>query len=215
MRWAAIVQMYYPERAGYLPAIVEALQAGTPERVVVWVNRGIGAPVQPVVPGVDWITSSRNTMLGRWAAAVLVDADVVYMQDDDILVHPEMINALVTAAAGEPGTFFGVLGASLVDPPHPYSEGLGVFEGAADMLLGRVMCFHRSAMLTGFSRLFAGGWEPHRADDLLMSFGARCRVLNMPGRWENLDERGVGLSHEAAHYSERDAYAVRLLESAR
>lgn len=201
----AIIQTYYCERTRYLRDIIQSLREQTirPERIILWDNQGRC----PDDEECDVVASSFNTLLGRYAAVLLAETPHVLIQDDDLILGPDSI-AMMLDRVNKGAT--GIAGCRLDWPPSPtcYQDAQWVTEGYCDVLLGRAFIAHRSWFLPGFKYLLDGGRPPGRSDDIMFSLLSAHRPYVMPGVvYSNLDEGGVGLSHEPQHMKERNEAA--------
>lgn len=208
--WTAIVQHYYPERREYLDDIIASIREASPSEIIIWDN---STTLHAPELGATVIRSSRNTLLGRYAAALVAETDIVYIQDDDLVVEPETIRCLVETAAEARDAIHGISGCNLSKdyPETPYSKARWVNQGSVDVVMGRAFACSRSALSAGLSKILHEGVVPGRSDDIWFSMQTRAFVIPN-ATFTNLDERGIGLSHDPQHLSERDAMARRLLE---
>lgn len=215
MKYTAIIQNYYEERQGYWKKIWYALQDSKvqPERIVIWDNW----PYSGQTPTPYWdkrltiYRSIDNALFGRYAAALLAETEYIFVQDNDLTVGPETIGLLLEAAS-RTGKIAGTQGCDLdLESTTPYLHRKFVAEGPADVVLGRCWAAPRKALLPGIKFCIENNVQPGRCDDLVFSMASGGGVV-VPAEYHNLDEKGVGLSHEPGHYNERDRMARRLLE---
>lgn len=211
MTVTAIVQRYYRERDPYIVPILRSLASQTypPVRVILW-NNAINKQTEFAE---EWpfklhvIYSQHNTLMGRWAAVLLAETEYVYIQDDDLLMGPATIERLLAVSRQHFGTLVGPFGMNFgSDPEKPYTSGRRIHEGPADVLLGRCLLASKAHFL---KRLAMAAVEPMgRCDDIKVSTAPPAMNYAVPGiRFTNLDERGVGLSHEPEHFDERNTAA--------
>lgn len=206
-----VIQNFYECRQKHWPQIFNALEsAGIPqEQMLVWNNHDEW--YFPATYRGRLVESSFNTLLGRYAACLVADTPYVFVQDNDLTVGPETIAALYRQAQLWPWRIIGVAGCLLNrDSDRPYFNAQWVREGFADVILGRCWMAHRLALAPGISYILKENINPGRADDILFSMCASGGYV-VPATITNLDEEGVGLSHEPDHFKERDAMALRML----
>lgn len=209
MEVTAIIQRYYPEREDYIYPILDALaeQTNRPSLVVLWNN--FETPFQqfstPAFP-IHVIHSSINTLMGRYAAALLSSTPAIFIQDDDLVCGPTIIERLTERLGDHSRTVFGISGSNINRAsPNPYTDGTTVVEGRADIVLGRCFALTRRELISRLSRLHP---SVGRCDDIVLSRQGPNYVLPIEPDITNLDEAGVGLRHDPQHSEERDA-AVR------
>ena len=227
--FTVIIQNYYEERQKYWPQIFQAIHESSvqPEEVIIWDNMGASeefdpsldsfcvalraSPIKYDPKNLTIMSSSRNTLLGRYAAALIAKTPYVFFQDNDLLVNPDTIKTLLDAITGE-CQIVGPSGLTLLrKSATPYTHGLWATGGVCDVILGRCFACHRRALWPGIELVF-DGIDPGRADDILFNLAALEMPRVVPAAYTNLDEQGVGLSHEPEHFAERDAMARKLLD---
>lgn len=203
----AIVQNYFEERQKYRELIWDALRGNTPqlERIIMWNNRFY--PGSYDADDIFLIESDRNTLLGRYAAALLADTEYIFVQDNDLVIGPDTISRLLAVAQKHPDKIVGSSGCILGLGDKPYSSARWVAEGPADVILGRCWLAHRKALVPGFTRILSEGIYPGRCDDIVFSMAAGGGIV-VPCEIRNLDEESVGLSHAPEHFEQRDAMAL-------
>lgn len=208
MEFTAIVQHFYPNREKYLPIIFRAIQQAKPKEIILWNNANTDLKYE----GVTVIRSSRNTLLGRYASALLSETALLYVQDDDLLVSADVICQMVRQAIAKPQTIIGLTGSNPARMnPEPYTKGHAV-DGRCDIALGRSWACNKHALASGIQYCLSHNLNPGRCDDILFSMVNPGRAFSVQGRYTNFDEEGVGLSHMPEHYSERNAFVSRLLK---
>lgn len=208
----AIIQVYYQQRFKYLASIVKAILSGSvvPGRIIIWANGGNGYGSVETFAGqnndngvpITVIKSSDNTLMGRYAAVLVATTPYIFVQDDDLVVGHDTVGLLLDRCSSG---ITGISGRNLGADPRGYTDGDGVYSGFADVILGRCFVCPKSALASGINYLMRGGRPPGRADDIMFSLFAPGNNYVMPGTGcTNLDEEGVGLSHEPQHMDERD-----------
>lgn len=209
----AIVQTYYPERREYLGRIFQSLCAQTqpPDDIIIWDNSNsldlteFSIEDGKICPKI--IRSNFNTLTGRYAAALVAETQLVFVQDDDIIVGPDTIKVMAEAAMKRPTKIIGAFGSRLnTKTDKPYTTGRAVI-GECDVVLGRVWCCDRRALVPGLELVLRWSIQLGRCDDIIMSMAGGGGFV-VSTATTNLDERGVGLSHEAGHMAERDRVAT-------
>jgi hypothetical protein len=205
LEFTAIAQHFYEGRRKYLPSIVQSWRDAGSFGEIVWYNQQDRALMG--------IASTFNTLLGRYAAALVADTEYVFVQDDDLLVEPRTIERLLKTASDFPEKIVGVKGMNLArGTDKPYSGGQATV-GACDVVLGRAWACHRQALLPGIELILKHNLQPGRSDDILFNMANRGGLAIASPEYINFDEEGVGLSHEPQHFEERDAMALRLIST--
>lgn len=210
MEVTAIIQRYYPERRRYLGAILDALtmQTKVPDRVIIWNN--FGGVVESLLENsffpIHVIHSDVNTLMGRYAAALLASTPAVFIQDDDLLCGPDTIERLTSRLSDFPRTLFGISGSNINRASsNPYTDGTTIYDGPADIVIGRCFALTRRELVSRLTLLHP---TVGRSDDIALSRQGHNVVI--PCDITDLDEQGVGLRHDAEHSSERDQQVKRL-----
>lgn len=226
MSLTVIIQNYYEERQEYWPQIYRGvMQTSTvkPDRLMIWDNMRVQSMYSRCRLLTPYHVTSYNTLLGRYAAILLAATDYVFVQDNDLVVGPDTIERLFSVAQKNPEKIVGIAGCRLAYqradsgaallplPEQPYSKATWVKEGPVDVVLGRCWLAHRKALAPGFSRILSENIQPGRSDDIFFSMCAGGGIV-VPCSVTNLDEKGVGLSHEPQHFVERDEMARRMLQ---
>lgn len=227
-----IIQVHYRDRViNNLDRVLRRVGTGSfvPAHTLLWCNRLEVRDIMPCI-GLDTITktgfrgmphmisSTSNTLLGRYAAALMSTTPYIFVQDDDLEVGVDTVRDLVTAAAANPTSIVGVTGRDLaLSGDEPYTGGWAVAAGPADVVLGRCWAAHKAALLPGIGHIMYHNIQPGRADDILFSLAGKGLVIEAnPGNAiNNLEEHGVGLSHEEDHFKERNQLAKRWREELR
>lgn len=207
----AVIQCYYPEREKNLGPILDSIEAAGITRTIVWVN-GTKYRMRWARPGVEVIQSSFDTLIGQYAAAFLATTELIYCQNDDLIVEPETIRRMVDEAAeGCLPTMVGIVG-RMLDPKAamPYAAGQHIAKGACSVLIGRAWAARKAFLALGVSKSMEENINPGRGEDMFFSFQDYSTVLDSP-RWTDIPENGVGLCHEPGHAEEREKWARYLL----
>lgn len=204
-----IILTYYKERVKYLGAIIEALRKSKVETDIVVFNQG-----EPIgnIEGVTVINSGRNFGCSvRHALALCIDDDLFFFQDDDLLVSPDTIDTLMKFSNKE--NVVGVDGCILTD--GGYTSAIPVCNPTqvsyVDIVTGRVHLCSKSAIVRAFKLRVKLGLKIFRDDDILLSLANKNNMIIDCGI-TNLDEEGIGLSHEPQHYYERDLTCKTIYE---
>lgn len=225
MKYTAIVQHYYKSRRPYLDQIVDALAASSmpPSELIIWnneENQHLAVDPSRAKMPTTAINSSKNNLMGRYAAMLLATTDVVFVQDDDLLVQPKTVERLIEAWKRN-GSIAGHVGANLDrGSPSPYSSAMWVpgqvgVDISVDIVLGRCFVGYRLDFIPGMQKAIALG-NPGRCDDIHFNMCNDWSVVaRVSGNGDDgivdLDEHGEGLSHDPSHFIERDRYACMMI----
>lgn len=206
--YTLIIQNYYLARQKYWPQIAASIDKWThpPAARLIWDNAKL----------IDWpahvIRSSRNTLLGRYAAALVCETDYIVVQDNDLLLGPQTVKQMLQAAVANPDKIVGAFGSKLArSSPHPYTEGRAVASGPCDIVLGRAWACHRKALIPGIHKILTENLYPGRNDDILFSMAGYGGLVVEGCEWINLDEEGQGLSHDRHHFEERNQFTRKMI----
>lgn len=179
------------------------------QRAIVW-NNNPDLHIQ--IPEVDCINSSIDFGLyTRFNAAVLAETDAVLIQDDDLIVPEETIEALYAHWLREPGVIHGTQGRTIRAGRYQASDTFG----AVDIVLTRCLIVHREICLEALK------YQPHfrntkgDGDDIVLSAAAYSRTRRKnrayPLPYENLEEPHA-ISRRPGHIENRTGIARRCTE---
>lgn len=203
-----IILTYYLNRRKYLPGILEALKSSTVKSDVVIFNQG---EYLPEIEGVTVINSGRNYGCSvRHALALCMEDDCFFFQDDDLMVKPDTIELLRGQLGAE--NVVGVDGCVLTDGFYTTAIAVSGMDGDVSIVTGRVHLCRKKALINAFILRERLGLKIFREDDILLSLANRDNKVVKAGI-TNLDEEGIGLSHEPAHYNERDKICKEIYEA--
>ena len=204
-----IILTYYKERVKYLRAIIEALRKSKTVTDIIVFNQGEAIEK---IDGVTVINSGRNFGCSvRHALALCIDDDLFFFQDDDLLVAPTTIATLLKFWNGK--NVVGTDGCILTD--GRYTSAIPVQNpkqvSYVDIVTGRVHLCAKNSIVRAFKMRGKLGLKIFRDDDILLSLANKGNMVIDCGI-TNLNEEGVGLSHEPQHYIERDLTCRRINE---
>lgn len=204
----AIILTYYANRRKYLPMIIECLQANHPDQIIVF-NQG--EPFEDI-PGVTVINSGKNFGCSvRHALALSIEDDHFFFQDDDLLIGKDTISALLAHSTGD--NVVGIEGCKLTDGWYTTATPVRNCTAPVDIVTGRVHLCGKEALIRAF---YVREWlklKIWREDDILLSLANSGNMVVKCAPVANLDEEGIGLSHEARHYSDRNEICHRIYEA--
>lgn len=122
-------------------------------------------------PGVTVINSPRNFLcLARYCLVPLAAHDLIWFQDDDLLLRRAQIEAIYAAYAADPSRIYGIMGRDIVNGLY----SADVVYGECDIVLGQAMLFHRRLLHHAFEPL--GSVPPDLAeDDIIFSLASPRR----------------------------------------
>lgn len=206
----AVIVTYHPPRREHILPIFNALKSGSivPDEIIFW-NNGkdyLGAVGDAIV-----INSSKNFGCSvRIYAGLMATNDIVFVQDDDLLVGHDSVRLLYEFCSSVESCLVGPLGNMLGPQPHPYLKRVGVVNKAqeADIILGRMFVCRKLV----FSNVFRDRINNYirtspSGDDIVLSLTNKHNSgMNyvLPVEIINLNEKGIGYSHEPTHYIKRD-----------
>ena len=219
MNATAIIQVYYREREpNLLPILRSIFQVQAIERVIIWQNnveyrqppelwRDLCA-LNRQIP-IDGIVSSFDTLIGQYAAAFLASTSLIYCQNDDLILTPASITAMLTRASACT-QMIGIQGRILDrHAAMPYGAGKGVASGPADVLIGRAWAAVKRALIAPMTRCLAENLNPDRGEDMFFSWQNAEVLANL--EWSDIPENRIGLCHEHGHHEERERWARYLV----
>lgn len=206
----AIIPHFWTSRDADLPRIVAALRDASvvPEAIIIWNNteRAIG------VPGADVINAGRNWgIAARYAAAYLARTEYVLFQDNDVLVQPMTLEAMLRELKKWPGDVsIELQGRMLGNPPNAYATStyLTNIDRGVDIGLSRLSLMRRATAM----KLAAVIPPDVQDDDIWTSRHVSVRLIpyGAASGWINLPE-SEGLSLDVgAHIARRDALVRQL-----
>jgi len=204
----AIILTYYENRRKYLPKIIECLKANDPDQIIVF-NQG--EPIEDIA-GVTVINSGKNFGCSvRHALALCIEDDHFFFQDDDLLIGKNTIATLLAHSTGD--NVVGIEGSNLTDGWYTTAAQVLKCTAPVDIVTGRVHLCGKEALIRAF---YVREWlklKIWREDDILLSLANKGNMVVKCAPVVNLDEEGIGLSHEARHYSERNEICNRIYEA--
>lgn len=205
-----IILTYYKGRVKYLAPIIEALKKSEVTTDIIVFNQG-----EPIadISGVTVINSGKNFGCSvRHALALCINDDLFFFQDDDLLVSPDTIGTLLKFSDGK--NVVGADGCILTD--GKYTTAIPVTNpkrvSCVDIVTGRVHLCSKKAIIRAFELRDKLGLKIFRDDDILLSLANKKNMVIDCGI-TNLDEEGIGLSHEPQHYYERDLTCRKIYET--
>ena len=216
MTVSVVIPHFYAAREPNLPALVTRLLTGTvrPEEILIWNN---DAPLRVRLPApVAVIQSPRNLgCQARFLAALVARGDAVVFQDNDVMVRPRTLAALVRWATRAPRAIWTLDGRAATAEPYRRWHKIRRITGAPQRVtvsLGRLELVTR-ATVREILAVFPFG-EGAAMDDLAFSACARQRDIPIyvpptepDEHLDRLPEHGVGACRTDGHYDRRDAIA--------
>lgn len=156
-------------RIANLGRIIDELQR-TPliAEIMLWNNN---PEVRLDFPGVTVINSPRNFLCpARYCLAPLAAHDLIWFQDDDLLIKRAQIETVYSVYADDPGRIYGIMGRGIVNGLYSADP----VYGECDLVLGQAMLFHRRLLHHAFEPL--GSLPPDLAeDDIIFSLATPRR----------------------------------------
>lgn len=203
-----IILTYYENRRKYLGLIVDALRGSTVKTDIIVFNQG---RFFPDIDGVTVINSGRNFGCQvRHALALCIEDDCFFFQDDDLMVLPNTIEKM--QAYLTPDNVAGVDGCILTDGSYTTAIPVRDETRGVSIVTGRVHLCKKKALVNAFELRERLGLKIFREDDIVLSLANRDNMVVKAGI-VNFDEAGIGLSHEPAHYTERDKICRAIYET--
>lgn len=155
------------------------------------------------------INSSHNFFpFVRYCLVPLTKHSLVWFQDDDLLVSPEQLDAIVSAYSMAPNRIYGCRGRNLVR--GRYSPA--IVYGECDIILGQSMLFHKQVLYEVVPALNALA-PMERGDDI--AFSLLCRRKHFAVNVEPLIDLGENDEHalwrRSGHFSMRQQTVDRVL----
>jgi len=210
-----VIPHYYKERESSLKHAISALkkQSAPPEEIIVWNNDD---SILPLGEDVRVIDSPRNIgPFARFFAALTASTDYVFFQDNDLALHPNALENLLTWTKKRPGILS--LHGYNIPPGGSYAKRSFVLNVQSltrvNLTLGRAELVPWSTIPRALLRLKG----IPRMDDLW--FSARCRDMRVPifvvpttpsEQIYNLPGWNGGASAEPDHYKEREKLFAEL-----
>lgn len=213
----AVVMHYYTPRLKYLNDILEGLSKSSTkiDSTIVWNNDSTSWRA------VEFIASNHNATvvnspvnvgcLGRYLASMFVETTDVLFQDNDLIVHPNLVGTLLSVNC----MIAGCIGRTFEDTKTPYiTATFGA--GNCDVVVGRVSLMPTSFARYVLTKSYTENLIEHmfRCDDIVAScLEPKVNKYTLgKNLFDNLDEEGLGLSHHPDHYTNRDALCRSLIE---
>lgn len=197
------------KRVENLARIVEQLKKSNRiGEIFVWNNNPdltLDLPVDAV------INSPRNfSCLARYCLVPLAANDVVWFQDDDVLVTPAQLETVFMHYERDPSRIYGCRGRNVVNGQYTWAT----IYGDCDIILGQAMLFHRNLYRHAFATLGALG--PMTEDDIAFSLSCDRRhfAVNVEPIQDLGDDDEVALWKRPNHFEKRQE-CVALMLSAR
>lgn len=205
----AIILTYYIQRRKHLPMIIAALKNNMVSCTIIVFNQG-KIPLDPI-EGVTVINSEMNFGCSvRHSLALCIEDDCFFFQDDDLMVLPNTIEKM--QAYLTPDNVVGVDGCILTDGSYTTAIPVRDETRGVSIVTGRVHLCKKKALVNAFELRERLGLKIFREDDIVLSLANRDNMVVKAGI-VNFDEAGIGLSHEPAHYTERDKICRAIYET--
>jgi GT2 family glycosyltransferase len=152
------------KREQNLTNILSSLRAtGAVSQIILWNND----PETHLVGGPD-VTVINSTVnfkaYARYAAAMLAANDHILFQDDDIVLEPEIFEALHRALRDQPARIYGIAGRNLDEGRY---RGEPAF-GEVDIVLGQCMLFAKELLASVYGDMLRLA-PIERGDDIAFS----------------------------------------------
>lgn len=221
---ALIIPHYHSERHINVDAIISSVEKWEkkPDQVIIFNNFDSREKLRYPQRWVTEIHSDFNFGSSvRYSIAAACGADIIVCQDDDLLLPEYSFHAICGLVEANPKSVIGFCGANIGAPlPYMNRESMSL-EGSGDycevdIVIGRVTAFHKQTLQHYFriiSTLDFDYWKNH--EDIPLSLAnqeAGNKNILYGFDIENLSENGCGLSHQADHFTHRDALTQLCLE---
>ena len=223
-RVTAIVCAYYPERFDNVDRIVTDLLNGTrkPDTIIVLNNNEHHQDRfdELKTEGVNVLTGWNTECRGKYVASMLTWADYYLLNDDDITVGPETLQALLEVAHPDLVT----ANRGVVMQNHLFSSARIVDADkideptSVDSIHGcSAFMSHRALARTLLAETTLRTKWPTEGDDILAGFANAGNVTIFPFSgdkgWEWLDTCGVAMNHDAKYMPMRDEFTIDVMEA--
>ena len=188
------------------------LKKQTADLHIVLINNG--ASYTPVnaedTPDETWQFPYDVGSFARWLVAYTYDG-WLYIQDDDVVPRDErFVEDLITLAMERPRAITGTFCRNIHKTPPHYLHNDEPRDGPTSYVKAICMAIHRKTL--GWVRFPFGNIGRNEDIHIALEIGRGEPVhfvsYALRKRVKQLDEMGVGYSHEPNHYIERDAYCA-------
>ena len=155
------------------------------------------------------INSAHNFFpFARYCLVPLTKHPLVWFQDDDLLISPQQLDAIVSAYSMAPHRIYGCRGRNLVQGRY----GPAIIYGECDIILGQSMLFHKQLLYEVTPALNALA-PMERGDDI--AFSLLCQRKHFAVNVEPLIDLGEHDEHalwrQSGHFSLRQQIVDRVL----
>lgn len=157
------------KRTRNIPRIIEALSRSPRIGEILLWNNNPKAKLH--YPRVVTINSPKNFLcFARYCLVPLAANDIIWFQDDDVLVEKDQLEAVYSAYMSDPSRIYGTVGRNIVGGRYCADN----VHGECDIILGRTMLFHRALFHHAVEPL--GAMPPAMTeDDIIFSLAAGRR----------------------------------------
>lgn len=158
------------KRPQNIPRMVSELKRSPRiSEILLWNNN---PEINLELSGVKVINSPCNYYcFARYCMVPLAENDVIWFQDDDLLIHPEQFETIYTEYARDSSRIYGVEGRNIVNGLYSADR----VYGECEIVLGQAMLFHRSLLHLAFKPL---GYIPANVTEDDIIFSLACEKLH-------------------------------------